>query len=210
MARHLRTTILLVFVSCCKIMNLLFRGGARTSREPAWRAECSLVGSCQWQNDKRPGAVMLGNGYSVMSCLDKLWIGHMSDLLWPTESRASFVHCVGYVVYVECNSLGRITGPAVYIGEQIIILFLWVCAPTGWPKNMHISICLMLNWYSFVKFQPNFIIFGRLLWFPTKQCIYCPQHLLRVSTLPCRNSIVRYLCCLKMKFVDELCWQTTK
>jgi len=25
----------------------------------------------------------------------------------------------------------------------------------------HISICLMLNWYSFVKSQPNFIIFGR-------------------------------------------------
>jgi len=32
----------------------------------------------------------------------------------------------------------------------------------GGPKNLHISICLMLNWYSFVKFQPNFIIFGRL------------------------------------------------
>jgi len=35
--------------------------------------------------------------------------------------------------------------------------------------------------------------------FPTKQCIYCPQHLLRVSTLPCRINIVRFLCCLKME-----------
>jgi len=46
--------------------------------------------------------------------------------------------------------------------------------------------------------------------FPTKQCIglYCPQHLLRVPTLPCRNNIVRFLCCLKVKFAHELCWQT--
>jgi len=29
-------------------------------------------------------------------------------------------------------------------------------------QKLHISICLMLNWYSFVKPQPNFIIFGRL------------------------------------------------
>jgi len=29
----------------------------------------------------------------------------------------------------------------------------------GGPKN-HIFICLMLNWYSFVKSLPNFIIFG--------------------------------------------------
>jgi len=40
--------------------------------------------------------------------------------------------------------------------------------------------------------------------------IYCPQHLLCVSTLPCRNNIVRFLCCLKMKFAHKLCWQTTK
>jgi len=33
---------------------------------------------------------------------------------------------------------------------------------TGWPRKLHISICLMLNWYSFVKSQTNFIIFGRL------------------------------------------------
>jgi len=32
----------------------------------------------------------------------------------------------------------------------------------GEPKKLHISICLMLNCYSFVKSQPNFIIFGRL------------------------------------------------
>jgi len=31
----------------------------------------------------------------------------------------------------------------------------------GAPQ-MHISICLTLNWYSFVKSQPNFIIFARL------------------------------------------------
>jgi len=30
---------------------------------------------------------------------------------------------------------------------------------TWWPQNLHISICLMLNWYSFAKYQPNFIIF---------------------------------------------------
>jgi len=30
----------------------------------------------------------------------------------------------------------------------------------GGPKNRHISICLMLNWYSFVKSQHNLIIFG--------------------------------------------------
>jgi len=30
----------------------------------------------------------------------------------------------------------------------------------GGPKKLHISSCLMLNWYSFVKSQPNFIIFG--------------------------------------------------
>jgi len=30
------------------------------------------------------------------------------------------------------------------------------------PKNLHISIFLMLTWYSFVKSQPNFIIFGKL------------------------------------------------
>jgi len=46
--------------------------------------------------------------------------------------------------------------------------------------------------------------------FPTKQCIYFPQYLLRVFTLPCRNNIVRFLCCLKIKFAHELCWQTTK
>jgi len=42
--------------------------------------------------------------------------------------------------------------------------------------------------------------------------MYCPQHPLRVPTLPCRNNIVRFLCCLKMKFAHELglCWQTTK
>jgi len=34
---------------------------------------------------------------------------------------------------------------------------------SGWPpKKLHISICLMLNWYSFVKFQPKFIIFSRI------------------------------------------------
>jgi len=65
----------------------------------------------------------------------------------------------------------------------------------------------MSNWYSFVKFQPNFIFFLADLHFnrfPTKQCIYCSQHLLCVSTLPCRNNIVRYLRCLKMKFAHEL------
>jgi len=31
----------------------------------------------------------------------------------------------------------------------------------GWPKKLHICTCLMLNWYSFVKSQPNFIIFGK-------------------------------------------------
>jgi len=31
---------------------------------------------------------------------------------------------------------------------------------TGWLKKLHVSICLMLNWYSFVKSQPNFIIIG--------------------------------------------------
>jgi len=31
---------------------------------------------------------------------------------------------------------------------------------TGWPKKLQIFTCLMLNWYSFVKSQPNFIIFG--------------------------------------------------
>jgi len=40
--------------------------------------------------------------------------------------------------------------------------------------------------------------------------MYCPQHLLRVPTLPCRNTIVRFLCCLKVEFAYELCWQTTK
>jgi len=41
--------------------------------------------------------------------------------------------------------------PPVKIGES------WY---TGWPKKLHISTCLMLNWYSFVKYQPNFIIVG--------------------------------------------------
>jgi len=26
-------------------------------------------------------------------------------------------------------------------------------------QKLHISICLMLNWYDFVKYQPNFITF---------------------------------------------------
>jgi len=83
---------------------------------------------------------------------------------------------------------------------------------TGWPKKLHISICLMLNWYSFVKSQPNFIFLADIHpnRFPTKQCMYCPQHLLHIATLPCRNNIVHFLCCLKMKFAHELCWQTTK
>jgi len=76
------------------------------------------------------------------------------------------------------------------------------------------TICLMLNWYSFVKSKPNFITFGRLapeqIPNKTKHSLYCPQHLLRVSTLPCRNNIVRFLCCLKIKFAHELCWRTTK
>jgi len=33
-------------------------------------------------------------------------------------------------------------------------------AYTGQPKKLYISICSMLNWYSFVKSQPNFKIFG--------------------------------------------------
>jgi len=40
--------------------------------------------------------------------------------------------------------------------------------------------------------------------------MYCLQNLLRVFTLPRRNNIVRFLCCLKMKFAHELCWQITK
>jgi len=40
--------------------------------------------------------------------------------------------------------------------------------------------------------------------------MYCPQHLLRVPTLHCRNNIVHFLCCLKIKFAHELYWQTTK
>jgi len=35
-------------------------------------------------------------------------------------------------------------------------------AYTGWPKNCKFS-CLTWNWCSFVKSQPNFIIFGRLI-----------------------------------------------
>jgi len=31
---------------------------------------------------------------------------------------------------------------------------------TGWPKKLHISICLTLNWYRFAKSRLNFIIFG--------------------------------------------------
>jgi len=31
---------------------------------------------------------------------------------------------------------------------------------SGCPPKLHTSICLMLNWYSLVKSQPNFIIFG--------------------------------------------------
>jgi len=38
--------------------------------------------------------------------------------------------------------------------------------------------------------------------------MYCPQHLLCVSTLPCRNNIARFLCRFKMKFAHELCWHT--
>jgi len=77
---------------------------------------------------------------------------------------------------------------------------------TGWPKKLHIPICFMLNWYSFVKSQPNFILFLadlHLNRFPTKQCMYCPQHLLHVSTLSCRNNIVRFLCNLLMNYVGE-------
>ena len=48
--------------------------------------------------------------------------------------------------------------------------------------------------------------------FPTKQSMHCPQHLLRDPTLPCKDNIVHIMCCLKIKFANELlvCWQTTK
>jgi len=89
--------------------------------------------------------------------------------------------------------------------------YLMLPESTGWPKKLHISM-LDVKLIELVKLQPNFIIFAdlHLHRFPTKQCIYCPQHLLCVPTLPCRNNIVRFLCCLKMKFAHELCWQTTK
>jgi len=96
-----------------------------------------------------------------------------------------------------------------FICFDFIIISNSVCRPTEWPKKLHIPICLMLNLYSLVKSKPNFIIFG-LNRFPTKQCIYCPQHLLRVPTRLCSNNIVRFLCWLKMKFAYKLCWQTTK
>jgi len=72
-------------------------------------------------------------------------------------------------------------------------------------QKLHISICLMWNWYSFVKSQPNFIIFGTLTpdRFQTKQCIYCPQHLLRVFILSCRNNIVRFLCRLRWNLLMD-------
>jgi len=52
----------------------------------------------------------------------------------------------------------------------------------GGPKKLHISICLMLNWYSFVKSQPNFIIFGILTpeYIPNKT-----MHVLSTSPIAC-------------------------
>jgi len=133
-----------------------------------------------------------------------------SNLLWLINKRN--LDTVDWrwrckFIYSDANQLPNNNAIRLHSWGLAIIT---VC--TGWPKNC-IFPCLMLNWYSFVKSQPNFIIFGRELHlnkFPTKQCIYCPQHLLRVSTLPCRNNIVLFLCCLKMKFAHELCWQTTK
>jgi len=80
---------------------------------------------------------------------------------------------------------------------------------TGFPpKTAHFHLLnVKLIWLC--EILTEFIIFWQNR-FPTKQCIYCPHHLLRVSTLPCRNNIFRFLCCLKMKFAHELCWQTTK
>jgi len=44
---------------------------------------------------------------------------------------------------------------------QLLLSPLAYVMNTGWPpRKLHIFICLMLNWYSFVKSQPNFTIFG--------------------------------------------------
>jgi len=116
-------------------------------------------------------------------------------------------------MYGTAQHLGGIDAPSLPWRNMITEFSDITVKYTGWPKKLHISICLMLNWYSFMETQPNMIIFLadlHLNRFPTKQCIHCPQHLLRVFTLPCRNNIVRFLCCLKMKFAYELCWKTTK
>jgi len=88
------------------------------------------------------------------------------------------------------------------------------CLLHGGQKNCTFP-CLMLNWYSFMKSQTKFYNFWQTYtWIDSQQSnaytVHRPQHLLCVSTLPCRNNIVRFLCCLKMKFAHELCWKTTK
>jgi len=48
---------------------------------------------------------------------------------------------------------------------------------TGWPKKLHISICLMFNWYSFVKSQPNFCNFWQTYtWIGSQQNNACTVH----------------------------------
>jgi len=67
----------------------------------------------------------------------------------------------------------------------------------------------MLNWYNFVKSQPNFIIFGRLTpeWITNKAMhVLSTTPIARFYTQPCRSNVVRFLCCFKMKFAHELCW----
>jgi len=109
---------------------------------------------------------------------------NLCDPLHDSESSKSKASCACCVLRCIWCSLCQITSAAWYdlhsghstslwANENSAITAKWsiYCVSltsqkcmnfTGWPQKLHISICLMLNWYSFMKSQPNFIIFTRL------------------------------------------------
>jgi len=84
--------------------------------------------------------------------------------------------------------------------KRILILIIqmpyWPISPYKVAPKLHISICLMLNWYSFVKSQPNFIIFWKTyIWIDFQQNNACTVHNIYCAFLSYLVEIILFVFC---------------
>jgi len=89
---------------------------------------------------------------------------------------------IGHSLIIHSILVPKLAQPCGNVAVVLCLLYMRVWGIYRVGQKLPISICLMLNWYSFVKSKPNFIIFGTLTpeYIPNKT-----MHVLSTSPIAC-------------------------